>query len=67
MLAEQIKQAKQVRQARQRWFGHIKWRDREHAGRRMLEMELPGRRKRGRPKRRLLEVAKERKASQTQK
>ena len=40
-----------VREARLRWFGCI--------GRRMLEMELPGRRKRERPKRRFLDVVKE--------
>ncbi|KAF7653604.1 hypothetical protein LDENG_00081120, partial [Lucifuga dentata] len=40
-----------VREARLRWFGHI--------GRRMLRLELPGRRPRGRPKRRFMDVVKE--------
>ena len=34
-------------------------RDQEYAGRKMMEMELPGKRKRGRPKRRFLNVLKE--------
>ena len=36
-----------AREARLRWFG-----------RRMLEMELPGRRQRGRPKRRFMDAVK---------
>ena len=34
-------------------------RDQEYVGRRMMEMELPGKRIRGRPKRRFLDVVKE--------
>ena len=34
-------------------------RDQEHVGRKMIKMELPGKRKRGRPKRRFLDVVKE--------
>ncbi|KAK3574104.1 hypothetical protein QTP86_003409 [Hemibagrus guttatus] len=41
-----------VREARLRWFGHVQRRESEYIGRRMLDMELPGRRQRGRPKRR---------------
>ncbi|KAK3522807.1 hypothetical protein QTP86_001539 [Hemibagrus guttatus] len=41
-----------VREARLRWFGHVQRRDSEYIGRRMLDMGLPGRRQRGRPKRR---------------
>ncbi|KAK3508422.1 hypothetical protein QTP70_029208, partial [Hemibagrus guttatus] len=40
-----------VREARLRWFGHVQRRESEYIGRRMLDMELPGRRQRGRPKR----------------
>lgn len=43
------------REARLRWFGHVIRRDERYIGRRMLEMELPGRRKRGRPKRRYMD------------
>ncbi|MCJ8747587.1 hypothetical protein PDJAM_G00155240 [Pangasius djambal] len=42
-----------VREARLRWFGHVQRRESEYIGRRMLDMELPGRRRRGRPKRRV--------------
>ncbi|KAK3568487.1 hypothetical protein QTP86_008540 [Hemibagrus guttatus] len=41
-----------VREARLRWFGHVQRRESEYIGRRILDMELPGRRQRGRPKRR---------------
>ncbi|KAK3542457.1 hypothetical protein QTP86_025884, partial [Hemibagrus guttatus] len=41
-----------VREARLRWFGHVQRRDSEYIGRRKLDMELPGRRQRGRTKRR---------------
>ncbi|KAK3546779.1 hypothetical protein QTP86_001533 [Hemibagrus guttatus] len=40
-----------VREDRLRWFGHVQRRESEYIGRRMLDMELPGRRQRGRPKR----------------
>ncbi|KAK3556562.1 hypothetical protein QTP70_009536 [Hemibagrus guttatus] len=43
------------REARLRWFGHVQRRESEYIGRRMLDMELPGRRQRGRPKRRYMD------------
>ena len=48
-----------VREARLRWFGHVQRREEEHIGRRMLAMEPPGRRRRGRPKRRYMDVIRE--------
>ncbi|MCI4387574.1 hypothetical protein PGIGA_G00075700 [Pangasianodon gigas] len=48
-----------VREAGLRWFGHVQRRESEYIGRRMLDMELPGRRQRGRPKRRYMEVINE--------
>ena len=42
-----------------RCYRHVQRRDKGDIGRRMLEMELPGRRQRGRPKRRLMDTAKE--------
>ena len=45
-----------MREGRLRWYGHIIRRDQEHVGRKMMEMELPGKRKRGRPKRIFLDV-----------
>lgn len=41
------------------WLGYIKRCNSECIGRRMVEMDLPGRRKRGRPKRSFLDEAKE--------
>ena len=48
-----------MREGRLRWYGHVMRRDQEYAGRKMKEMELPGKRRRGRPKRRFLDVVKE--------
>ena len=48
-----------VREARLRWFGHVQRREEGYIGRRMLGMEIPGRRKRGRPKRRFMDVVRE--------
>ena len=41
-----------VREARLRWYGHVRRRDVDYVGQKVLKMELPGKRKRGRPKRR---------------
>ena len=43
-----------TRKARPRWFGHVRKKDDGYIGRRM-----PGKRKRGRPKRRFMDVVKE--------
>ncbi|KAK3569126.1 hypothetical protein QTP86_024493 [Hemibagrus guttatus] len=48
-----------VREARLRWFGHVQRRESEYIGRRMLDMKLPGRRQRGRLKRRYMDVINE--------
>ena len=48
-----------IREGRLRWYGHVMRRDQEHVGRKMMEMELPGKRRRGRPKRRFVDVVKE--------
>ena len=37
-----------MREGRLRWYGHVMRRDQEYVGRRVMEMELPGKRKRGR-------------------
>ena len=42
--------AVQCVKARLRWFGHVKRRDDEYVGCRVMEMVPPGKRKRGRPK-----------------
>ena len=48
-----------MRNGRLRWYGHVMRRDQEYVGRKMMEMELPGKRRRGRPKRRFLDAVKE--------
>ena len=48
-----------MREGRLRWYGNVMRRDQEYVGRKMMEMELPGKRRRGRPKRRFLDVVKE--------
>ena len=45
--------SRKVRESRLRWYGHVKSREDAYAGKRVLEMELPGKRKVGRPKRRV--------------
>ena len=41
-----------TREGRLRRYGHVMRRDQEYVGRKMVEMELPGKRKRGRPNQR---------------
>ena len=48
-----------MREGRLRWYGHVVRRDQEYVVRKMMEMELPGKRKRRRPKKRFLDVVKE--------
>ena len=48
-----------LRNARLRWYGHVKWREKNYVGKRMMEMAVPGRRKRGRPRRRWMDMVRE--------
>ena len=48
-----------MREGRLRWYGHVMKRDQEYVGRKMMEMELLGKRRRGRSKRRFIDVVKE--------
>ena len=47
-----------MREGRLRWYGHVIRKDQEYVGRKMMKMELSGKRKRGRRKRRFLDVVK---------
>ena len=44
--------------ARLRWYGHVKRRE-DYVGKRMMEMAVRGRRKRGRPRRRWMDLVRE--------
>ena len=48
-----------MREGRLRLYGHVMRRDQEYVGKKMMEMELSGKRRRGRPKKRFLDVLKE--------
>ena len=45
--------------ARLRWYGHVKRREEDYVGKRMMEMAVPSRRKRGRPSRRWMDLVRE--------
>ena len=45
-----------VREARLRWYGHMQRRNAEYTGKRMLWLELPGKRRKGRSKTRFMDV-----------
>ena len=45
-----------TREARLGWYGHVRGKDDGYIGRWMPRMELPGTRKRGRPKRRFVDM-----------
>ena len=48
-----------TREARLRWFGHVRRKDGTYIGRRMLRMELPGKTKLRWPKRSYMDAVKE--------
>ena len=48
-----------LRNARLRWYGHIKSREEDYVGKRMVEIAVPGVRKRGRPRRRWMDLVRE--------
>ncbi len=48
-----------VREVGPIWFGHVQRRDAGYVGRRVRRMERPGRRRRGRPKGRVMDVVME--------
>ena len=48
-----------MKKGRLRWYGHVMKSDQEYVGKKMMEMELLGKRKRGKPKRRFVDVVKE--------
>ena len=47
--------AKKMQENRLKWYGHVLRREYEYVGKRVMGMEVPGKRGRGRPKRRWLD------------
>ena len=47
-----------MRERRLRWYGHVMRRDQEYVKRKIMEMELPRKRKKVRPKRKFLDTMK---------
>ena len=47
--------SKKVQESRLKWYGHVLSREEEYVGKRVMVMEVPGKRRRGRPKRRWLD------------
>ena len=47
--------SKKVQESRLKWYGHVLRREDEYVGNRVMAMEVPGKRRRGRPKRRWLD------------
>ena len=47
--------SKKVQESRLKWYGHVLRRQDEYVGKRVMAMEVPGNRTRGRPKRRWLD------------
>ena len=47
--------SKKVQESRFKWCGHVLRREEEHVDKRVIAMEVPGKRRRGRPKRRCLD------------
>ena len=47
--------SKKVQESRLKWYGHVLRRYAEYVGKRVLVMEVPGKRRRGRPKQRWLD------------
>ena len=58
MLTGVRKISSKTREGRLRWYGHVKRRDEGYVGKEVLEMEVQGKRKRGRPKRRWIDTIK---------
>ena len=47
--------SKKVQESRLKWYGHVLRREDEYVGKKVMAMEVPGKRRRGRPKRRWLD------------
>ena len=52
------KMSVKIKESRLRWFGHVKRRNESYVGRRVLNLEIEGKRRRGRPKGRWMDMIK---------
>ena len=57
--AKIAKLGEKLRNARLHWYGHVKRREEDYVGKRMMEMAVPGIRKRKRPRRRWMDLVRE--------
>ena len=48
--------SKKVQESRLKWYGHVLRREDEYVGKRVLGVEMPGKRRRGRPTRRWMDT-----------
>ena len=48
--------SKKVQESRLKWYGHVLRREDEYVGKRVMGMEVPGKKRRGRPKRRWMDT-----------
>ena len=48
--------SKKVQESRLKWYGHVLRREEEYVGKIVMAMEVPGKRRRGRPKRRWMDT-----------
>ena len=48
--------SKKVQESRLKWYGHVLRREDEYVGKGVMAMEVPGKRRRGRPKRRWMDT-----------
>ena len=44
-----VQASKKISEKRLKWYGHVRRRKEEHIVRRMLDVDIPGKRRRGRP------------------
>lgn len=58
-MAGVVEVSKKIQESRLRWFGHVMRREEEYVGKRMLNLNVEGKRPRGRPKRRWMDCVTE--------
>lgn len=54
-----VEVSQKIQERRLQWFGHVKSREEEYVGRRVMEMKVRGRRKRGTPNHRWMDCVRE--------